>query len=60
VRKAVDDYETRYALHLLDKYRGCAKGKVKRLTEAQRAKIAEDVADGKYSDIFRKYGLEKV
>jgi len=60
IRKAIDDYNTKKALHQLKKGFGSMKGKIKRLTPKERDELYGEFWREKKSgrDILKEFGLK--
>ena len=58
MRKSIDEYKRRKALYMLEKNLGRGRGKVRQITENERAEIAKEFIGAGGSDAFGKYGLK--
>lgn len=60
VRDQVFEYEKQLDILWLRREQGSLKGKIKRLTEAERAAVFQEFIREDSSKLLRKYGLDKL
>ncbi|MBU1120529.1 hypothetical protein KJ660_01510 [Candidatus Micrarchaeota archaeon] len=59
MRKTAEEFQTKMAIRRLKKLQGSVKG-IKRMTKEERNKAFEEYAKKNPSEVFGKYGLDKV